>query len=148
MASHAENRPRSLEVQRAQAEERRQRLEEQRHRLEVKKHDLEKAKIIVDVLKHFTAVITAILFILAYFGDQVIPAMQETITPILGFSAWDIGIVALAGSLVFALQALVDFALDPEDQRSNPAAKRWLSVTMWLLLIAVILLVAALVAGR
>jgi hypothetical protein len=147
MAIPNDYRPRSLEVQRAQAEERRQRLEEQHYHLTAKRHDVEKAKIIVDVIKHFTAVITALLFIVAYFGDQIIPAMRERSTPFLNLTAWDIGIVALAGSLVFSLQALVDFALDPELHSNNPTAKRWLSVTMWLLLIAVILLVAALLVG-
>lgn len=145
MPTHAEHRPRSLEVQRAQAEERRQRLEEQKYQLEIEKHDLEKAKIVVGVLKHFTAVILAVLFIWAYFGEQVIPAMQGSLTLFLNLTAWDIGIVALAGALAFSLQALVDFALDPNLQSSNATAKRWLSVTMWLLLIAVILMIAALV---
>lgn len=143
-----EKRPRSLEVQRAQAEEVRQRFEAQKHRLEIKRYNLEKTKIIVDILKHFTAVVTAILFIVAFFGDRLIPAMQATITPFWDLTAWEIGIVALAGSLVFSLQALVDFALDPEHQSTNRTAKRWLSVTMWLLLIAVILMIAALVVVR
>lgn len=148
VAPHMEKRPRSLEVQHAQAEERRQRLEEQKHHLELKRHDLEKTKIVVDVLKHFTAVVTALLFIVAFFGDQFIPAMQETVTPFWDLTAWEIGIVALAGSLVVSLQALLDFALDPQHQSTNRTAKRWLSVTMWLLLIAIILIIAALVVTQ
>lgn len=53
MATYRENRPRSLEVQRAQAEERRQRLDEQKHQLELKRQDLEHAKIIIDVIFHW-----------------------------------------------------------------------------------------------
>src|SRR5688500_18433066 len=74
MASDAGGGPRSLEVQRARAEERRQRLEEFRYQLEARKyeleqrkHELEKTKVINDALKHFITVITALLFILAYF---------------------------------------------------------------------------------
>ena len=148
MAPYMDKRPRSLEVQRAQAEERRQRFEEQKLHLHIKQHDLEKTKIVVDVLKHFTAVVTAMLFIIAFFGDQIIPPMKETVTPFWGLTAWEIGIVALAGSLVFSLQALLDFALDPQHHSTNRTAKRWLSVTMWLLLLAIILIIAALVVAR
>jgi hypothetical protein len=118
MATKAEDSSRSLEVQRAQAEERRQReaelyyeLDVKKHELEEENHELEKSKIIVDVLKHVATVITALLFILSYFGDQVIPGMMSRL--IFGVNTWNIAVVGIAGSLTYSLWSLIFIARNP-----------------------------------
>ena len=151
MAMKPGHRPRSLEVQKAQAEERRQRLEEQRHDLdarryamELRKHDVEKAKISIEVLKHFSTVIVALVFILAYFGDQIIPSLQQTdLFPSLDMTAWDIGVMGLALTLAFSLFSLISFALNPEPRSNDPFQRIMLYVMLAVLVVSVAAVVEA-----
>jgi hypothetical protein len=136
MATNTEERPRSLEVQRAQAEERRQReaelyyeLDVKKHELEEENHELEKSKIIVDVLKHVATVITALLFILSYFGDRVIPRMRGM--AIFGMNLWDWAVMAIYLSLGLSLISLISLARNP-----TWIAEHWL---MRLLLLAILI---------
>jgi hypothetical protein len=146
-------RPRSLDVQKAQAEERRQRLEEQRHDLdtrryamELRKHEVEKAKISIEVLKHFSTVIVALIFILAYFGDRLIPSLEATdLVPSLNMTAWDIGVMGLALTLAFSLFSLINFALNPEPKTSDLFQRIMLYVMLAVLVISVAAVVDAMV---
>jgi hypothetical protein len=113
-----EDRQRTLEVQRAQAQERREReaelyyeLDVKKHELEQQNHELEKTKVVVDVLKHVATVITALLFILSYFGDQVIPRMRGV--AIFGMNLWDWAVMAISLSLGLSLISLIFLARNP-----------------------------------
>src|SRR5919106_2696119 len=124
MATNAQGRPRSLEGQRARAEERRQRLEEFRYQLETRKyeleqrkHELEKTKVINDVLKYFTTVITALLFFSAYFGDEIIPLLKSLDISSLAWNLWDVAVVGLTFSLTFSLITLIYSALYTDHTR-------------------------------
>jgi hypothetical protein len=149
MATNMEDSPRSPEVQRAQAEERRQRLEEEKRQLEIKhdereerKQEVERVKIVIDVLKHVSTVITALLFILASFGDQIIPRARETSIPYLDLTMWDLAVISFYISLMSSLVGIMSLAdtLDVLD-RSGPNR---LSGTI-LKIIAIALVVAMLV---
>src|SRR5688572_17228475 len=137
MATNAGDRLRSLEVQRAQAEERRQRLEQFQHQLEIRnyeleerKHELEKTKIINDVLKHFITVITALLFILAYFGDEMIPLLKSLDIPPFPWNVWDVAVMGLTFSLTFSLITLIYSALYTGDTRMSNNTKFGLAVIL------------------
>ena len=137
MATNAGGRPRSLEGQRARAEERRQRLEEFRHELEVRKydleerkHELEKTRVINDVLKHLITIITALLFILAYFGDEMIPLLKSLAIPALPWNLWDVAVVGLTFSLTFSLITLIYSALYTGNRRMSNNTKFGLAVIL------------------
>jgi len=151
MATNAGDRPRSLEVQRAQAEERRQRLEEFQHQLEIRKyeleqrkHELEKTKVINDVLKHFITVITALLLALAYFGDQIIPLLKSLNIRSSIWNLWDVAIVGLTFSLTFSLITLVYSALYTDDKRMSNNTRFGLVVILIALGVVISLAVLAL----
>jgi cation transport ATPase len=150
MATNAEDSPRSLEVQRAQAEERRQRLEEQWYELEVKnsqredrKHNLEEAKIVVDIFKHTITVISALFLILAYFGSQLIPPMTRPL--FMGFSALEVMVWGLYLALCASFIGLVHSAVSPEPARTNPGIRMMLILVFSTLLIAVAIVVFSMV---
>ena len=151
MASDAGGGSRSLEVQRARAEERRQRLEEFRYQLEARKyeleqrkHELEKTKVINDTLKHFITVITALLFILAYFGDEINPLLKSLDTLPLPWNLWDVAVVGLTFFLTFSLITLIYSGLYTGDTRMSNNTKFGLGVILIALGVVISLAVLAL----
>jgi hypothetical protein len=144
MATRPEVRTRSLslEVERRKIERRKEQREAQAHLLNIKNHDLEKSKIIVDVLKHVATVITALLFILSYFGDRVIPGLREAI--IFGLSPWDLAIIGISLSLSWSLAALTMIASDPIWPSRSLVLQPMLLVLIFSLVIAALVIIISL----
>jgi hypothetical protein len=143
MAMNSENKSRSPEVQRAQAEEMRQRLEEQYYQLEVQKYNLEFDKLVTDVLKHFATVVTALLLILAYFGSPIRLGWRNA-GSIWGISLWDIGILCLALSFVTSITLMIVIAAYPGDSRKD-YFRKWLVAILFLMSVALAIIVLGLV---
>lgn len=119
MATKLEVRTRSqtLETHRHKLERREQQLAEQKHELELRKYQLETNKEIADVLKHFTTVTTALLIIVGYFGNQIIPGWRDKGQIFFGLSMWDIAMACLAFSFGLSLGLLVVTIIYPQDVR-------------------------------
>lgn len=155
MPTHAENRPRSLDVQRAQAEERRQRLEEQTHRLlvqnyelEHRKHRLERTRTLIDVLKHLATLLGLLLLVLAYFSERLIPVLVETNIPYVDMPLLYIVVAGLYLTLVLSLVMLVGAAKHPEAESNDPLTKFLLDIIYISLIASMAVLVLSLVAAR
>ena len=155
MPTHAENRPRSLEVQRAQAEERRQRLEEQTQRLlvrnyelEHRKHLLERTRTLIDVLKHLATIISALLVLLAYFGDRLIPVLLETNIPYLDIPLLYVAVAGLYLTLLLSLVMLVGAAKHPEAESNDPFTKFLLDIIYISLIASMAVLIVSMIAVR
>jgi hypothetical protein len=142
MATNEDEQTHSLEIRQAQMEEREQRLEEYKYALETKKHQLEKNKVGVDILKHITTVLAAIFAALGYFGDQIVPIMQNRYSFNSRISDWYLMIVLLALCFEMGLIFLGVNAISPDEQ------SKWIEIAIAILLflmgIAGLLLVGAL----